>query len=300
MTSLIIFGAGASFGSDSIGTPPLGGGLFPELVSFDPRGWGGLPETLKERFSSDFEEGMRRLSEEYPHSMSRLQRAMAAYFFAFAPRPTNLYFSVVKWMIDNGWSGTVATLNYERLFQMCIIQSGLRPIVGKPDSPKEIELCFPHGCCNLFCESIRGLSGAVSFMGNAVSTNGPVVPIDDPRTYKARIESDAFPPVMSYFDPKKGTTSGASFIADQRERYRECVSRATTVAIIGVKVRMNDEHLWKPLAETDARLLYCGGLSGGREFGLWTEAYRRDRSDVVFDGNFDEKLEGLLKELEGS
>lgn len=68
--SLILFGAGASFGSDDRAVPPLGANLFPALRAFNPDGWGQLPQDLTSRFEQDFEAGMAALVAARPHDMA--------------------------------------------------------------------------------------------------------------------------------------------------------------------------------------------------------------------------------------
>ena len=78
--AVILFGAGASFGSDIVGVPPTGPELFEVLRRFAPACWGALPATLAHVFERDFEEGILRVAETRPHDMPVLQRAMAAFF----------------------------------------------------------------------------------------------------------------------------------------------------------------------------------------------------------------------------
>lgn len=65
--NLILFGAGASYGSDSANTPPLGSDLFSELSRFNLPGWGALPGGLVKVFKADFEKGMVQVAESNPH-----------------------------------------------------------------------------------------------------------------------------------------------------------------------------------------------------------------------------------------
>ena len=55
---LILFGAGASKGSDSRETPPLGRDLFKSLHRLCPDTWGRLGRCERSAFERDFEEGM--------------------------------------------------------------------------------------------------------------------------------------------------------------------------------------------------------------------------------------------------
>ena len=71
-----------------------------------------------------------------------------------------------------------------------------------------------------------------------------------------------------------------SFIAAQRKRFEKLVRTARVVAIVGVRVRSHDEHIWGPLGATKARIVYCAGKSGGEEFQAWAGASGR-RDDQV-------------------
>lgn len=295
---LIIFGAGASFGSDTTGTPPLGGNLFEALVSFNPSGWGKVCSEQVELFREDFEEGMKNLSLKNPHAMPPLQRAMAAYFFNFIPTRSNLYIKFVEKIKNQNLEGAMATLNYERLLELSLSFSGIRPVVGrKAEANSEIEVCFPHGCCHLFCQSVRGAAQGISFSGTAVSTNGPVKVIADLRQFQERINNDAFPPVMSYFEPSKITTSGASFIKNQRKRFVELVSESSTIGIIGLRVRPRDEHIWQPLARTSGKIVYCSGRLSGEEFKTWAGEARPHNTDIVLPHYFSDGFEKLCSSI---
>lgn len=210
---LIIFGAGASFGSDTSNTPPLGSDLFRALQQFNPDGWGKIDGELANSFKSDFEGAMTSVNS---HALPPLQRAMAAYFFRFQPTQNNLYYKLSRLIAGKDWNGALVTLNYERLLETSLLAVKINPFDRNAHEMKFIELCLPHGGCNLFCESVKGLANAISFAGLNVQTNGPIIGIRDATIFQQRIQNDAFPPVMSYFEPSKRTTSGANFIEGQR------------------------------------------------------------------------------------
>jgi hypothetical protein len=297
--NLIFFGAGASFGSQASGAPTIGSDLFEALQEFNPDGWGALPDERSQLFRDDFEKGMQELSDSHSHSMPPLQRAMAAYFFNFVPAPDSLYARLARQISATNWSGALATLNYERLLELSLIQEGLSPIVGTNElQTNHIEVCLPHGCCHIFCDNVQGSSRGISFSGTGVSTSGEVRVIGDPREFKRRILSDAFPPVMSYFEPKKRTSSGANFIASQRRRWRDLVLNATTIAIVGIAVRPHDVHIWDPLSESSAKIVYCSGSSAGAVYRQWKNDTRPHSSDVVIDHYFAEAFSEILTQVE--
>lgn len=296
--NLIIFGAGASFGSDKSGTPPLGKDLFDALCSFNLEGWGQISKEFSTIFHEDFEVGMRYLAEKHSHFLPPLQRAMAEFFFNFMPQSTNFYIKLAEKVRNKKWAGSLATLNYERLLESSLISTGIQPIVGKTaESQYEIELCLPHGCCHIFCESVRGTARGISFSGQNVTTNGPVKVITNQQEFSSRIANDAFPPVMSYFDPAKKTTSGVSFIENQRRRFSELVINASIIGIVGLKVRPHDKHIWDPISKSDSKIVYCSGITAGNEFKNWAKKNRLNKKNIILPNYFSDGFDELCRLL---
>lgn len=297
-SNLILFGAGASFGSDTCDTPPLGCRLFSELFRFDPSGWGRLPGELVGVFEADFEKGMAKVPEFNPQWMPVLQRAMAAYFFKFIPSCNNLYRQLASRISRAHWDGACATLNYERLLELSLTDAAIRAVVGRePDNDLELELILPHGCCHFFCDGVRGNAAAVSFSGIGVPTNGPVSVVPDPAQFQARINGDAFPPVMSYFEPTKSTNTGATFIAGQRQRWNELARNATTIAIVGVGVRREDNHIWQPVTASQASIIYCAPQDGAELYRDWARKNGKLSSSLILEGCFAARFDEICEQI---
>lgn len=294
---LLVLGAGASFGSDSTNTPPLGKDLFYELTKFDPNGWGELDISTANQFVEDFEGGVISIgSDSSQHLLPVLQRSMAAFFFRYIPSSQSLYLKLARKIKLNNWQGSIATFNYERMLQICLLHVGLQPNLNMgPSNSSMIEICMPHGCCNLFCEGVKASSSGVSFSPFGVETNGPVVSVSDFNEFNDRIKNDAFPPVMSYFEPKKRTTSGANFISGQRKRFAELCNQAKKIVVVGLKPRFHDIHIWNPLAETSAEIVYCGGGDSG-EFLNWSKKSHR-AVDKALEGYFEDQFDKICLEL---
>jgi hypothetical protein len=84
--SVVLFGAGASFGCGSRVrpyAPPLGGNLYADLAKRYPQDWGALPTDIRKEFEEDFERGMLTLVEKHGHSVGPLMRLMTEYFATF-------------------------------------------------------------------------------------------------------------------------------------------------------------------------------------------------------------------------
>ncbi len=309
----MIFGAGASVGSEDNNMPPLGNHLFDELVSFNPNGWGQMPNELSEIFREDFEKGMEELSTKYTNVLTQSQTIMASFFFKFQPTTTSLYVKLAEKIKTNEWNGSLATLNYERLLEIAMKHVGLMPKF-QPSTFPEIETCYPHGCCNFFCEGIsatRGLGigqngisfrpgeslnfssgGSLNFTRDGITTGGKSISIINKPNDFYQKTNNAFPPTMSYFIPSKFTTSCANFIQSERERFNKLISDADNIAIIGIMVREHDSHVWDSLASTSAAITYCAG-SSGKQYLQWAKKNRKNfKKDSVLDGywedNFDE------------
>jgi len=328
--SLILFGAGASFGSDTGATPPIGPCLYNALAAYSPSTWGNILPKEAASLRADFEKGMREFADAHANDgyVDTLQRAMAAYFFSFDPQTTSLYLKLGKRMLDTAWSGAVASLNYERLLECSLRKVGLNVTVGACCADA-IELCLPHGCCHLFGkirtpvptpklpEPGGPITGAGTHPSVRVISQGPIIietkkradgtepttnlvgsgPIDfghdvrldsdtiriieDPDEHAEELRNSRVPPVMCYFQPDKDTRAGVSFIKAQRERFKKLVGAASTVAIIGVKVREHDAHIWDPLRDTSARIIYCSGKAAGNEFRCWGRATNRKGDEVL-------------------
>ncbi|MFA4875121.1 MAG: hypothetical protein WC690_07240 [bacterium] len=292
MSALLLFGAGASFGSESGNPPPLGPDLFHALQRFDPIGWGSISKGLAVEFQQDFEEAMTKID---PTKLPPLQRKMAQYFFQFQPNSSSLYRDLAQCIKGKNWDGAICSLNYERLLEIALTQSGLKPVCNSPTDPgRTIELCLPHGCCHLFCESVKGNAKAVTFDPYRVKTSGTIKPISNQIEYDSRIEKDAFPPVMSYFEPNKRTSSGANFIQTQRNRWHELASAADCIGIVGVKLRPHDGHIWDPLIVTKAKIIYCSGRNAAADYQAWATKYGR-KQDSTLTGYFREEFGNICK-----
>ena len=294
--NVFLFGAGASYGSDTKGTPPLGSGLFDALQAFSPDTWGKISRVERAVFRTDFEKGMRAYTEAHATdgTVDRMQRAMAAYFFNFRPRTASLYLKLAEWIRQTSWNGAVTSLNYERLLELSLRHVGLNVIVGGP-SPDSIELCLPHGCCHLFINlKVQG-QVVLGSMNLKMESPEPPVKIDDQSEFYQRICTDQLPPVMCYFEPGKDVRCGQSFIEGQREIWKELAQAATTIAVAGVRPRHHDAHIWEPLASTPARIIYCGGPSGAPEYEDWAESYRSGRKDTVLQGHFRDEFDTICK-----
>ncbi len=258
-----------------------------------------LEHRMADEFRRDFEAATQILSETKPFDIAPLQKAMAEYFFQFEPQVTNLYIKLATMISNSEWTGRIATLNYDRLLALSLISQGIQPFCypGNPSTQASIELCLPHGCSYMFSPLIRtnNSAGTLAFLGLQVRfASGQPETILDPSMFRHRIKSDDIPPVMSYFEPLKRTTTGGDFIRTQRQRFSEIIEGAEKVAVVGIQVRQRDEHIWEPLKQTNAEILYCSGKDSGEEYKKWSSLARPAKKNKVLGGYFREEFDEIL------
>lgn len=303
MKNLILFGAGASYGSDQdkSAVPALASNLHQVLVNKYNDLKNDTVATLAPVFEKDFEQGILELYKKAPHFLSVYQRCMAHYFFQYGSsipiKKNNLYFRLANHIKSRANNIALASLNYERMLEISFLVAGINLFCNKSQIQNSLELCLPHGCCNIFCDSIRASSSGISFSAMNISTSGQVSSLSDPDKFENRIRNDAFPPVMSYFEPSKMTTSGANFITSQRARLQELILKAEKILIIGIRVRKHDTHIWSPLQASSAQIIYCSGPESVEEFKIWQENGSR-KNDIIRKGYFDQEFEYLLSQME--
>lgn len=293
---VILLDAGASFGSEEPAISPLGNQLFDELAIFSPHTWGQIPHSLSSIFKKDFEEGMVKTP---PNQYAELYIEMAAYFFAKRITPNSLYIELAKRIKKTPlWRGSFVTLNYECLLEQAFsrqdIKLSLRPVMLEDSFNNDyFEILKPHGACNLYNSSLKGARGIMSIDALGVHTSGEVMEVLTELDFKSNISNNAFPPVMSYFEPNKATTSGVSFIQEHRSRYFEKIVHADKIVIIGVLPRENDRHIWEPLSQTSAQIMCCSGVDGAAKFLDWSARFPKRAEDTVLEKFFQDGFEEI-------
>jgi hypothetical protein len=295
---LLFLGAGASFGSETNKAivPPLAADLFDALLKSNPNVWQQVPQNIANTFRSDFEAGILMLAEKMPRALPVIQRSMAGFFYGFSPTTSSLYVRLAERLSKRSWNGAIATLNYERMLFLALNSKGISSVCNQANvQPQQVEICLPHGCCNLFCEGVRASAVGVTFSGMGVTTSGQVICVDHPDAFWNRIRNDAMPPVMSYFEPTKFTTSCAHFIEQQRQRLTALIASAQSIAIVGVQVREQDKHIWDAIGSTTAKIYYCSGNPGAAGYTEWKKRVRisSGEKDIVSTGYWDNDFDAI-------
>lgn len=299
-TTLVIFGAGASFASQSGTCPPLGEDLLEKLMGFSLE-WARLPEEVILKLSEDIEAGMGNLFKDSPEYFVPLQWDMARFFYGFDLKHDSLYSELLcKIAMKEAWQTKIATLNYDRLLYTAALLGGVPWYTGS-DFEKEnaIEICYPHGACFWGASNIQMKAASDFIMENSAQINCPVTVFDWCKFRQLSEENFLnLPPVMSAFSPEKISQVGHSFIMEQRERFRVHVASSNKIAIIGVQLREHDIHIWEPLKNSKAELLYVTKGDPGDSIARWKTERPDGASTHVLCSGFKEHFDDILSFLD--
>ena len=162
MSRLLLFGAGASFGSEDVSPyrPPLGAGLFDDLQKIYPGVWGALPAEKRQLFVPNFEPGMKELWDSGWHGTSVLMNCLADYFARFRPLSGNVYLRLLDRMRSRGaLKGTwFSTLNYDCILEYAARNAALNVqyFSPNPTTSSEITVWKIHGSCNFIPQNALG------------------------------------------------------------------------------------------------------------------------------------------------
>jgi hypothetical protein len=309
MSTVFLFGAGASYGSGECypENPPLGFQLFDELQR-----WGGVASTvdepLRRAFKEDFEEGMEDFFRARNQDITRFLREMADYFAQFEPGPKNYYGQLAKIAAQAKGSVVFATTNYEALIELAVSQAGYKFAYGEPAHyPKGgIPILKLHGSCN-FLPDLRNISlRDVSFnltpepstpieQLSASIFDGPVKPafsLTEVRAFCKKQDSAA--PALGLYLPGKHVMWCRSFVERQQELWYKAVKRAGRIYVIGAAVYDHDNHIWDVLADVKGQLRYVDPKP--EPFLEWCDKQGRKSASVIPD-NFEEALPTLRRQM---
>ena len=270
MSSLFLFGAGASFGSGPCvpDNPPLGAQLFPALQANGGVAANVSPE-LAQLFVSDFEAGMDRFWTEHNSSVSALLRDMARFFAPFAPLPGNLYFELIKVLGGTRKKATFVTTNYDILIEHAVIKSGFGVVYrGIAVEKGMIPVLKIHGSCHFLpdmpANKIQLIDVNVAGLKTVDGKQAGIVEVP------CRVAEDAqevidfcnteksLAPALAMYSPAKPIPYCQGFVEKQQKEWLIALDHAARIYVVGLRVHLVDEHIWGPLAKAKAPIYYVG------------------------------------------
>lgn len=277
MKVVIVLGAGASHGSVDVigGTPPLGAHLFEALEQKEGSKAASLSPELKAKFKTDFETGMRDFFEESEGNVMAFQRELAQYLASFTPGPLNVY----RLLLDafRNIDTTYCSLNYDLLLEICAHQMGMMPGYGPVFPDGIVKILKIHGSSNFWPEIPTQFKNVQLYGSKNADVVANVSVLNQNKTLLRCISDDSFAPSMSMYAKGKRVLISPSFIDDQLKAWNRAANEADFIFIVGVKVHLVDEHVWKVISSSEATVAYFGFESDKPAFMDWlNESGKKD------------------------
>lgn len=298
---LVLFGAGATYGSSGIVpcSPPLGKELFPVLRRAFPASWGSFSEDLEIAFREHFEIGMIALLAKYPKAVQPLEpgapsphalmQDLARFFLTFelAPGYGDSYsrFLIALLQSPRGLRTRFATLNYEHLLERAMIALSLNPAVLRPHGGCQL---WPVGGGQILSDPTRAFGQGLHSLSSRVKSAHSLRimgHLSSPESVKY--------PCMAMYMPGKVTQIGQRYLWRIQARFRRLVHSSRTLVLIGVCPWPADDHLWRAIFSTRARVLYVGGTD---DYEKLTKG-RGGRETLFIAKYFDEAIDDLVAEM---
>ena len=262
MSSLFIFGAGASYGSGRCtpSNPPLGSKLFMEMQAA-----GGVAASvgsdIASAFAMDFERGMEMFWEQRNTDVTAFLRDMARFFAKYEPQAGNAYLELVR-MIGSKRNIVLSTTNYDLLIEHAICKNGKFVAYGGRQCPENnIPVLKIHGSCN-FLPNLGGASlrGVKFNLGkNAAAIEAGIRIASSPNEIIEFCNTqDSVAPALAIYSPDKPVIFCKNFVLEQQQLWFQEITQASKIFIIGLRVHLIDEHIWMSLAKSKAELYYVG------------------------------------------
>lgn len=294
---VFLFGAGASHGAGGIipEKPPLGSALFSELARIHSGSWGSLPGPMKAMFGDNFEKGMAEVYQQAGVAIPQLMREMAIYFAQFRPVTSDcLYRRLVRDLKGSRMAqrSIFSTLNYECALEFSLNAEGETISYFEQEPVKSWPTWKLHGSCNFFSKELQASPGV--FFGTGVIVEGGIqaLPSIDDVLRHCLVET-ALAPVMNLYMQGKPLAVSPSVIRQIQAWWTQAILSASKVVVVGVYPNMEDDHLWKPLSETQAQLLFIGAE---KAFQDWLAAHRQNHS-LYLGSRFSDSYDKLISNL---
>jgi len=281
---VVLFGAGASFGSGEVNPtiPPLGKDLFDVLARLFPSTWGQVPVGVRAELRRNFEEGMGTLIERHGFAVAPLMQRMAIFFsrFGLTTGSNNLYFRFFEFLTSNDLlkETLVSTLNYECLAEIAANLNNLQigyfvnPVSGNQTAP----IWKLHGSCNFKVAGLEATRG-VSFSGVGIAFDGSIELLNPADVRRVYLGNTALYPAMCLYAKDKPITMAPSVIKEKQALWADEVRKAEVICAIGIRPNPDDSHIWSPIAESVGEFCYVGNKHW---FKAWTSQYRADKVNL--------------------
>jgi hypothetical protein len=227
--TVVLLGAGASFGSDDPKlTPPLGKALFDALVATTGVA-SECPEDLKAMFRDNFELGMAAYYSRTNARVARFQIELARYLVGFVAKVDNAYVSLISGLGPKGV--LYSSLNYDLLIEDAAGLAGYSGVEYSTGlAENRINVLKLHGSSNFWPDLGRGQIRGLVINGYPVDVEANNV---DTLTREQTLERCAsetdLGPVIAMYAEGKNVKTSPRFVDEQQRMWLDALTKARRV-----------------------------------------------------------------------
>ncbi|MDN5844682.1 MAG: hypothetical protein L0H53_00235 [Candidatus Nitrosocosmicus sp.] len=289
----MLFGAGASYGSGYIDPypPPLGINLFTELKKNYPQTWGKISE-YEQYFTENFENGMRIVYESSKKivNINVLICNIAEYFCNFRINDnSNLYVKLINAM-GSRTNIIYSSLNYDLLFESALEKENVNYDYFN-ERKGAVSFLKIHGSSNFLPPGNNIFINCDFQVKNSISF--PSIEVGDcTRVREFCRSTNSISPIMAIYMHDKPLLITSQNIPEIQERWRQYVSKADKILIIGVKPNPDDKHIWDSLSNSKGRI---GIVGSSKHFDDWRNLHRTNDIDILLGNYWEECIDDCIK-----
>lgn len=299
MVSLVLLGAGASYGSidASPHTPPLGDDLFNQLETA-----GGIastiPDDIKQLFKNNFEEGMAAFYNHSDGDIMRFQRELAHYLARFSPGRNNTYIKLINQL---GVHRVVySSLNYDLLFEISASMLRLNIMYDIKKLDGFVRLLKPHGSSNFWPDiPIGSIRNCTFKRSGRADIQAPIRPLNQIDTIERCVREDSVAPAIAMYAEGKPVKISPDYVENQQRLWSAVVSQSRRIFVVGVRVHQADQHIWRELGKAKGDLFFFGSERSKASFSEWKESSKK-KNAYFLEGDFERSIVIMQRRLKAS
>ena len=200
------------------------------------------------------------LARDYSSAVPQLMRDMAIYFIQFRPvERRSLYNCLIHDVQAAGLIHRVgfSTLNYECVLEFAMLEEGLAIDYFGDAGPGSTRVWKLHGSSNMFSHGLEAGSG-ISYSAGVVFQGGIQAWLDPNKVISHCLAGTGLAPVMSLFMEGKPTSVSPSALQSVQKEWATAILAAKAIICVGVRPHPPDSHVWEPIANSVATLLFVG------------------------------------------
>ena len=233
------------------------------------------------------------------HAVPNLMQEMAIFFaqFRLMSSGTDSYSVLIEHLASSEkLKDTIfSSLNYECLMEIATFLSGRTVNYLSEYTPSGTSLTVwkLHGSCN-FLPGENVVATRDATFGSSAVLNPGVRVVDPSEVATYLTGNTSLYPTMSIYTRGKPVQISPFLTDSLQGLWRAAVGSADSVTVIGVKPHPVDEHIWAPLATTNANVMFIGDREPVE---AWIAEHRPEKASRFIGTRFHDEIKNLVTTL---